>query len=257
MPAGRWLLLLGSLVGLAGSFGLFFYGPSVVGVFDVLTQKVGQAPSVVFAKVPYAAIAALAFGLGATLAAGGLRAAAKRQAISATGRVLVVLAGVAGGLAGAAVLLGAASTFRDFYLLASAGVAPQSADVDGMVAAGVKLLALGFASLAAAQWLVLLAGLTGFGRDPAKPGRSCLTAGTLGFAVLGSLGFAGLFLMIFVSAGREQALVAASEITPKPSEMAGHLVAILRNLLAAGACLGLYGLATILAGLLLPGRQNA
>jgi hypothetical protein len=255
MLGGRLALLLGALAAIAGSFGLFFYSPSVVEVFDVLTHDPGQPPGAAFTELPYAAIAGLCFGVGAALAAIGLGIVAKRRALSGLGRLLIVLAGVAGMVAGAALLVGAVTANRGFASLASAATTPETAQIRALVNAALPPVTFGFSALAASPLFFFFTGLAGFGRQPAREGGCCLAVGTLGLAVLGCLGFAVLFLMIFLLEGRALESAAVDPL-PRPSDLAAGLSGILRNLMGAGGCLIAYGLGTALAGLLLPGRRN-
>jgi len=236
MSGGRLAVLLGALAAIAGSFGLFFYGPSIVEVFDVLTHDPGQPPGPAFAELPYASIAGLGFGLGAALATLGLGMAAKYRVPSGLGRLLIVLAGVAGMVAGAALLVGAITANRGFTALATAATTPVVAQLRELVDAALSPVAFGFSALVASPLFVLLTGLAGFTREPAKEGGGCLATAALGLAVIAGLGFAALLGMIYLLEGRALESAALDPL-PRPSDLGAGLSGILRNLMGAGGCL--------------------
>jgi hypothetical protein len=142
---------------------------------------------------------------------------------------------------------------RGFFIIATSAMAPKPEDVQEMVGAAAPMLMVGSVILLIGSVVLLVAGqLRGRTKTPQTIGTNSVfgVLAASGSVLLG-VGSSLLFLGNWGHGNALEAILGATEIAPKPSELAQYLSGILNKSLLAFilvACLGvLQVVATIFA----------
>jgi cytosine/uracil/thiamine/allantoin permease len=123
-----------------------------------------------------------------------------------------------------------------------------------MVEAAAPMITLGCATLLVGSLVLFVAGQVGLRAGPSRSTSTRSVFGVVaatGAALLGSLA-AFLFLAIWLHGSALEALLANTELTPKPSELARHLMGILNKSMLAFSIVGGQAVLQAVAGILAP-----
>lgn len=257
MSRGRLMIVLGGLVSLCASAGLLVFGPSVVGVLDVLTWSLGEPPSEALGGLAAAAVCAVLFAAGVALASAGQVVASRTAAATVPGRLLLALAGVAGLFGALAMIYGVWGAQVTFSEVAAAESTPRPQQIVEAISQAVPRARCGFANLLLAQVLLVAAGLVGFKGESqpsgSSPGGAVLAGPVAACALLFALLYAGNWWLH----GRSlETLLATPGRMPHAAELAGHMSAVMRNAQQAAVCLALGGALQAILALRLPGKAR-
>ena len=258
MSRGRILIALGGLASLCASAGLLVFGTSVISVLDVFTWHLGEPAPEALGGLAWAAMCAVLFAAGVGLACTGQAAAARTQAATIAGRLLLGLAGAGSVCAALAIMCGAWGARSTFHTIATSATVPRPAMVVEAVSLAVVPVTIGLAVLLLAQVLLIAGGVFGFKGDCRRGGSSAGVAVVAGGVAVFGLLLALLFVANWWLHGRAiEAVMVAGNQMPKPAELGGHMSAVLRNALVAALCLAIGGLLQGMVAVLLPGKARS
>jgi hypothetical protein len=257
MSIGRIFVVAGSLVAAAGAAGLTVFGSAPVEVFEIMmvritaegTDPLPDAIGHFFA----AAICALLLVVGVVTVCAGLGLPSRRHSITFIGRFLVVIGGV--GILAAAIPIawGLLGTRAAFLAIATASTAPKPDELQAAIDLNSSLLTTGYWVLVAALAFPLLAGLVGFQRCPTDRWLAVAPLLCAAMAGLAGLCYVVLFYLSWQqSVSLEKLFTGPDVVVSRPSELAGHLNAILTISLIGCPLSILIGMVVGMAGLLAP-----
>jgi hypothetical protein len=259
----KWLLVLGGVLITLAGVGLAMTGDATVRSFAVLTMKITDAPSSPPESLGQLAVVAGLAGLlavGWTAACAGMSAPAPDRCVTVLGRLAYLAAGLATIVSTVPLGFGTILLRHQFLVIAtSSSAAPRPDQLELILADTCRFVPVGFYLAMVGGVFAFVTGCFGFRRTNSSPGavrpqlKSYLVTGaTAAFATL----FCGFFLLVSWHGGALREILSNPESSPKPTELAGHLMGILSKSLAAYACLALLGAAQVLAAALAPGRRN-
>jgi hypothetical protein len=253
---GRSWLVPGALASLVASIGLVRFGPDAIRVLGILTWRPGTAVETSLGGLAPSALWAALFGVGLALISVGYVVVASTRATSVAGRCLLASHGIATVCGALAILWGAAQVQRMFFVIARSETAPTAQGVLEAVGAATSRAQVGFVVLAAAQALLVAAGVVGLSQAAPRAGTLAGVRFLAGASALLALLVALMFAVTWGFHGRALERVFTQPGTAiQASVVARHFSSILGCLLLAACCLAMHGACQIGMALLLPGKS--
>ncbi len=254
----RLLLLLSSLVAVAGALGLVVFGGSIVGVFDgVMTHRIVDPPEPLpdsLAELGATALSGVAIALGLAVSCVATAMRFGQRTISVPGKALLAVAGVLILLGTMPLWWALSGAKADFRAIAASAGAPKPETTRAMAQEAAFPLAAGYAVWVVAAALSLAGGQVG---SRAKPSPATGTRSVL--AALAALGGVGLgvaasvlFLGIWLHGAALEGMLAGSVATPKPAELARNLAGVLDRARLAFLLVGCQGVMQAVAAVFSP-----
>lgn len=250
----RLLHLLGPIVAIVGSVGLFITGGALVGVFEVFTHLVGAPPPDTLAELPWAVMSVMAIVVGLAISCIATVLRDGRRTISMIGRLLYVGAGVVLIAATIPVVWVIIQLKHAFGIIAMSATAPTTEEIQELIQSAEPKMAIGAAILLVAAGLLTVAGLAGFQPRPPARSASRMAISLMLAAGSGVVGAISLLLLVSVwfHGASLETMITDPSASPKPTELAEHLQAILNGTLLAFGGLATQGVVQILAATAAP-----
>jgi hypothetical protein len=254
----RLLLVLGSVLSIAGASGLVVFGSAIVGVFDgVMTHRIVDPPEPLpasLAELGWVAMSGIALAIGLAVSCVATVMRDSQRTISLAGKTLHVVAGILLLIGTLPLLWGIMGAMRDFRMIATSAVAPTPESTREMFQAAVPTLTGGCAILVVGAVVLLVAGQVGV---RTKPSQSIGTRSKFGVsAAIGSvvLGVVSslLFVGVWLHGSALEAIFADAPSASEAWEFAQHLAGILFKSLAAFIAVGLQGVMQAVAAVFAP-----
>jgi hypothetical protein len=258
----RLLLVLGPVLSIAGAVGLIAFGDAFVTILDgVLTYRIVDPPEPLpasFAEVKWAAFSGMALTLGLVISCIGMVIHDSQRTISVAGKILASVGGVLLVFGIMPLLWGILGAKGALTVIATSASAPKPEELQEMLQATAPMLLIGSAILLLGTVVLLVAGLVGL--QPKSPPNSSqgsvtrviVTLGCLLFGVVLSL----LFFGVWLHGTALGEMFTDITLTPKPTEIAGHLMGIFYKSMFAFIGVGCLGIMHILAAVLAPAAES-
>jgi hypothetical protein len=258
----RSLLLLGSVLSIAGAVGLVAFGDAFATILDgVLTYRIVDPPEPLpasFAEVTWAAFSGMALTLGLAISCIGMVMQDNQKTISLAGRLLASVAGILLVFGIMPLLWGVLGAKRALTVIATSAAAPKPEELHEMVQATAPVLLIGSAILLLGTVVLLVAGLVGL--QPKSPPNSSQGSVTRVIVILGCLLFGVVLSLLFVGVWLHGTALGEmftdTTLTPKPTEIAGHLMGIFYKSMFAFIGVGCLGIASVLAAVFAPVAES-
>lgn len=244
------LVLIGGVFCIVGAAGMWYRGPSLARILDLL---VGPTPNLE-RELAQLVLAGLAFAVGELAVLLGVRALGRGHALSGFGRSAVVAAGLASAVGGGALAAGLWRVHGTFAEIAQTHDAPQAADVQVGIGRGSNMIHLGLGITLLGQWPLLFALLGSFWREsPPYQLRFDARVALPCVAMAAAMGFVVMLILAQFAAAQSAALAAAPG---KPFYVALEMAKVLRYGMIGGICLVAGGITVALAGLAQPWAKS-
>jgi hypothetical protein len=143
---------------------------------------------------------------------------------------------------------------RDFWMIVTSEVAPTPESTREMAQAAAPPLTVGYTMWVVAGIVLLVGGQVGIRTRPSQSVGTRSTLGVLaaiGSVVIGAIAFL-LFVGVWFHGSALETIIAESPVTPKPSELARHLVGVLHKSLLAFVAVGCQGVLEAVAAIFAP-----
>lgn len=258
----RSLLLLGSVLSIAGAVGLIAFGDAFVTIMDgVLTYRFVDPPEPLpasFVGVKWAAFSGMALTLGLAIWCIGMVMNNNRKTISLAGRISACVGGVLLVFGIMPLLWGVLGAKRSLMIIAMSAATPKPVEVQEMVRATAPMLLIGSAILLVGATVLLVAGQVGI---RAKPPQTNSTRSVLGVIVTVGSVFLGVvlslvFVGIWLHGNALEEIFTGTTLTPKAFELGEHLFGIVNKSLLAFIGVGCQGITSIFAAVLAPAAES-
>jgi hypothetical protein len=254
----RLLLVFGAVLSIAGAVGLTAFGDSLVGIMDgVLTYRFVDPPEPLPASlvdVQWSAFSGMALTLGFAISCIGTVMHDNRKTISLAGRLLGSVAGILIFIGVVPLLWGVLGAKRGLMIIAMSASTPKPVEVQEMVQATAPMLLIGSIILLIGAVISLVAGQVGLQEKPPQPHSTRSAFGVI--VTVGSVGLGGILVLLFVGiwfhGSALEGIFSGATLTPKPSELAEHLVGIFNKSMLAFIGVACLGITSILAAILAP-----
>jgi hypothetical protein len=250
----RLLRLLGPIVAVLGSLGLFMTGGALVGVFDVFTYRVAEPPPATLEELPRAVMSAMAVVVGLVISCVATVLRDGRRTISTTGRLIHAGAGLFL-IAATVPVVGVISQLKgSFRIISMSATAPTPEEIQELIQSAEPKVTIGAALLLVTAGLSAVAGLAGFPARASAPSGSRMAfraMSAMGSVVVGAISLL-LLISVWFHGHSLETMMADQAASPKPVELAEHLQAILNGTLLAFGGLATLGVLQILAAVAAP-----
>lgn len=258
----RALLLFGSVLSIAGAVGLVVFGDALVTILDgVLTYRFVDPPEPLpasFANVKWAAFSGMALTLGLAISCIGMVIYDNQKTISLTGRISACVGGVLLLFGIMPLLWGILGARGALKVIATSAAAPKPEELQEMVRATAPMLSIGSAILLIGAGISLVAGQVELREKPPKPNSTRSAFGVI--ITVGSVGLSGILVLLFLGiwfhGSALEGIFSGATLTPKPSELAEHLVGICNKSMLAFVGVGCLGNTSILAAVFAPVAES-
>jgi hypothetical protein len=258
----RSLLLLGSVLSIAGAVGLAAFGDALIGIMDgVLTYRFVDPPEPLpasFVGVKWAAFSGTALTLGLVVSCIGTVLPGSRKTTSLAGRISASVAGILLVFGTIPLLWGVLGAKRALMVIAMSAATPKPSEVQEMVQATAPMLLIGSTILLVGSVISLVAGQVGLRGKPRQIDSTRSVLGVLVTVVSAVLGvvLSLLFAGIWLHGSALEEIFTGTSLTPKPSELAEHLAGVFNKSMLAFIGVACLGITSIFAAIFAPAAKS-
>jgi hypothetical protein len=254
----RSLLVLGSVLSIAGASGLVVFGGSIVGILDGamtfrITDPLKPLPASL-GQIGWAAMSGVALALGLAVSCVATAMRDSQQTTSLSGKILQVVAGVLLLIGTMPVLWGIMVAKKGFTVVCMSSVTPKPEDFQEMIEAASPGITVGCFVLLLGAVFMLVAGQIGLRTNPSPTIGTRSMFGVFAARAVMLLGVLAAFIFfgVWLNGNALGAIFANAERTPKASQLALHLMVILNRSLLAFSILGCQGILQAVVGVFAP-----
>jgi hypothetical protein len=243
----RTLTLLGGSMAALGGLFLVLWGSALVDVFGALDRPRPGLGNDLATVV----LAAACLGLGLGLVSLEFALTPRVRALSGFGKGALVLSGLLTAVGGVLLALAFSSLLKSLAVVAASSSSPQAELLRNVLAAEATHVSGGLFTVLSGQIVLSISLWSLFWARVTPRRRSPLAWPLAGTAIL-SAALSGLLFCLAAQSGTALVELFSGRGMPRPADLVTYLSRSLRFSLTGSACLIVYGLATVIQGIVFP-----